>query len=791
MKNIYFFIVIFMLLFISSCNEKTIEINNMTEIDGEYYQTIDENSEFITITDYVNASNVYVIETHPELKIIASSIYLNDGENLIVIKFNNNEYKLHFYKKYKVSIEIYDELNNELYSFKTLANSKLNFSDIEENITIPSGYYWDGTVIYNDETININELNFTKDTKLVAVFTSMSYNITVKSDQDLFDEYTINLNTKDVIEINVPKIPGYVFSGVYANNEIISDGMNYSPNLGTEFIVKYEKEKYILTYQFDNTEKIVEITYNDIIEEFIPTKQGYTFTGWKLDDIIFSNEKYEFYENITLSGNFIPNIYEITYDNDGIITKENVTYNEAISLNRPVKEGYEFIGWYLDNQLFTNTIYQFDKNITLVAKWEKVQETIKVDLNLEAFGGSVDNNAIVNSNNLIELPTPSKEEYTFLGWYYDVNYQNEVIDLNYLDYNNELLYAKYKYNNDGYVDSFVISKFNEHIITYDVLTMFDDTQSGFTSKYWHKIGVSLIGNGYYITGIAQNGEALSTLGEYDFVILAYTDYDLYSSFSKMNVDLGYRVIFSESVNELLKGDTCLLVSFVFEEVDFSSYYKEISDHLTSIYSKYTEINENIELVDSYNNISISWSSSNKEVISSTGIFRSPKNDTKVTLSAFVNKEKIYEFTINVKGTGGTKALATGYIYTPYNTITQNAMNTLDIIYCAFLDFDKNGDFTNLTRMTNNINNYIKPLAEKSGTKIVISINQGESGAFSSVAASPTLREKVANNTLEFIKNLNLDGVDVDWEVPSSDEIENFTLLMKTIYEKFKNIYKNY
>ena len=125
----------------------------------------------------------------------------------------------------------------------------------------------------------------------------------------------------------------------------------------------------------DNTAKIVEITYNDIIEEFIPTKQGYTFTGWKLDDIIFSNEKYEFYENITLSGNFIPNIYEITYDNDGIITKENVTYNEAISLNRPVKEGYEFIGWYLDNQLFTNTIYQFDKNITLVAKWEKVQET--------------------------------------------------------------------------------------------------------------------------------------------------------------------------------------------------------------------------------------------------------------------------------------------------------------------------------------------------------------------------------------------------------------------------------
>ena len=90
-----------------------------------------------------------------------------------------------------------------------------------------------------------------------------------------------------------------------------------------------------------------------------------------------------------------------------------------------------------------------------------------------------------------------------------------------------------------------------------------------------------------------------------------------------------------------------------------------------------------------------------------GIYRAPVNDVKVTLSAYINNSLIYEFTVTAKGDGNQrKALATGYIYTPYKTITQNAMNVLDIIYCAFLNLDSNGDWTNLKTISNNINNYI-------------------------------------------------------------------------------------
>ena len=203
------------------------------------------------------------------------------------------------------------------------------------------------------------------------------------------------------------------------------------------------------------------------------------------------------------------------------------------------------------------------------------------------------------------------------------------------------------------------------------------------------------------------------------------------------------------------------------------------------------MNEDIELINIVNGISISWKSSHSEIISSTGIYHKPSTSVDVTLSAYFEETLLYSFTVTAKGgSDHYDALATGYIYTPY-TITQNAMNSLDIIYCAFLDIDANAEFTNEISMKNKLKTYIIPLAEKSGTKVVISVNQSTSGAFSAVSASETLRNKLATNILNFIVENNIHGIDIDWETPASNEATNFTLLMKAIYEKVKAYNKNY
>ena len=113
------------------------------------------------------------------------------------------------------------------------------------------------------------------------------------------------------------------------------------------------------------------------------------------------------------------------------------------------------------------------------------------------------------------------------------------------------------------------------------------------------------------------------------------------------------------------------------------------------------------------------------------------------------------------------------------------MNTLDIIYTAFLEIDANGSWTNYERMKGNLNYYILPKAKISGTKVVVSVNQKSSGNFSNVAKSAELRSKLASSILDFIIEFDLDGVDIDWETPSSSEAQNFTLLMKDIHEAVK------
>ncbi|MBE6131577.1 MAG: hypothetical protein E7183_07625 [Erysipelotrichaceae bacterium] len=843
-KSLFIFAFLF-LCFISSCKESSIKIVNMEEKNGEYYLTVDKIVNFITITDYVETSQTYIIETIPnDLKIIASSIYLEDGENIIIIKQDDKEFILHFFKEYDVTVELVDKNNNCLYQFETLINTSLSYDEIISNISIPEGYEWDGSVIYNDEVKYIDEITVLLSVKLTVIFKPINYKITINDNLGFNNEYILDVETGKILEFNIPNVEGYKFLGVYANDTLIEEGSVYSPKMGTKFTIYYEPlsfkitylynneekvvdvlydgviEKFIpdkkgyafvywelnkeefsdivynytndiiltakfeplsfkITYLYNNEEKVVDVLYDGVIEEFIPDKKGYTFVYWELNKEEFSDIVYNYTNDITLNGIFKPNIYKITYQNIDTPYSYEVSYGSEFILPIPEKEGFEFLGWYLGDAKIENGKYNYDYDIVLKAKWKD----LGVKLNLETFGGYVDEEALIESDGTIILPIPEKEEFTFIGWYYDINYQNKASVVLSSEYNNEVLYAKYYHNDDYYVDSFVISKFNEHISTYDVLTMFDSSQTGFTSKYWHKIGVSFSGNNYYVSGIAKNGEALSSLNSYDFVILAYSSYGLYSQFEKMEINIGTKVLFSADPSTIEENDVNLLVSFI--NSDTSEYYDEISDYLDSVYSKYNEIEQNITLINNYNNIPIIWESSHNDIISCTGVFRKPVSNVSITLTAYVNNEKIYEFTVTAKGDGKSNALATGYIYTPYNTITQNAMNVLDIIYCAFLDIDANGDFTNESRMISNINNYIKPLAKNSGTKIVISVNQSASGAFASVAASPTLREKLATNILNFVEKLEIDGIDIDWETPTSSEATTFTLLMEAIYNKMK------
>lgn len=76
-------------------------------------------------------------------------------------------------------------------------------------------------------------------------------------------------------------------------------------------------------------------------------------------------------------------------------------------------------------------------------------------------------------------------------------------------------------------------------------------------------------------------------------------------------------------------------------------------------------------------------------------------------------------------------------------------------------------------------------------KVLLSVGGWGAGNFSEMAASADYRRKFAKECLDIVKEFNLDGIDIDWEYPTSraagisaspDDTDNFTLLMKQLRE---------
>ncbi len=194
-----------------------------------------------------------------------------------------------------------------------------------------------------------------------------------------------------------------------------------------------------------------------------PTKEGYTFEGWYLDDVSFENAltNHTFLDSPITSDiivyakwaiiEVIPISYEVRFITNGgtYVSPIQAIDNTLISYPQSSRTGYTLEGWYTSNDngatLDLKWNFYADRvgtDMTLYAKWTINSYTISFNSNL---GSSVSQIYQEYHTNVTQPSDPTREGYTFVGWYKDIEYtQLFVFDL--MPAENMMLYAKWEPN---------------------------------------------------------------------------------------------------------------------------------------------------------------------------------------------------------------------------------------------------------------------------------------------------------------------------------------------------------
>ena len=161
---------------------------------------------------------------------------------------------------------------------------------------------------------------------------------------------------------------------------------------------------------------------NTILELISPSKEGYTFTGWKIvsgDGSINNSVLTLGIKNMKIKALYQLNEQKLNIDLDGGTGNNQAgsyTVGSNVTLSVPTKEGYDFSGWELisgNSILSGNSITIGSEETTIKATWIK-----KVTLTLNLDGGTITSNAsgVYSRKASVTLGTPTKTGYDFSKW---------------------------------------------------------------------------------------------------------------------------------------------------------------------------------------------------------------------------------------------------------------------------------------------------------------------------------------------------------------------------------------
>lgn len=588
------------------------------------------------------------------------------------------------------------------------------------------------------------------------------YTLTIDANGGLIDGKEIQeivKTSKDEdkkVVLNTPIRKGYEFVGWVKNGVVLAE--NYV-ELDSNMTVtaKYEIIKYNITYDLgegvlDNL--VYTYTVEDEINLGIPTKEGYDFTGWNLG--ITKIEKGSI-GDVNLVANYSIKEYTIDYELNGgkfeseIVTK--YTIEDEITLPIPVKDGYEFEGWYSDaNFQEKNSVISAGStdNKVYYAKWIKIQKRHNIEYELN--GGTLPEGVPTTfiEGETFALAIPSKEGYNFLGWYMGSNLtgttKTEVVPTDNKDIK---VYAKWEKIPEVYTITYVLnggafeSNYDEIYVEGSVVFLANPVREGYKFIGWF--------------------ENSSFEGDVVKKILA-TD----------------------------KGNKKYYAMWMNVEEIFASF---VPDTITNNLTLYTTHPDNSD-------IKLSWTSGNTKLISNTGVINQAHKTITTTLTmtmTYKGNRTSHTGLVNIApvvfdnlSTGKT---VVGYVYsgtlskwgsTSFDGIfTSTALKTLDVVNYGFATVDANGNLVlNNTGYTKYLEEVLK--LRQQGIRVLLCIGENSKN-FSDMTFDTTKMNKFVSQVIAAVEEYHFDGVDIDWEFPGvntgrdvSVDRPNYTKLIKAL-----------
>jgi uncharacterized repeat protein (TIGR02543 family) len=235
----------------------------------------------------------------------------------------------------------------------------------------------------------------------------------------------------DIISLPVPMRSGFEFFGWFTTTtggtRLGNAEGNYEIVRDITMIARWQQITHTISFDSrggTNHSPLTNLLSGNTITLPTPTKENYIFNGWFsaiVDGVKYGDggSEYPVTTGLTMYAQWT-RVYRITFNSHGGTSAENITAraDTIVTLPTPSRTNFHFVGWFSaqnGGERFGNAAgeHLLVASATMHARWTQNTRTITFN----THGGDTLPVQTLAQNALLQLPTPVRSGYTFLGWF--------------------------------------------------------------------------------------------------------------------------------------------------------------------------------------------------------------------------------------------------------------------------------------------------------------------------------------------------------------------------------------